>query len=271
MSMKVLYSPPMRRRLILLATAALVLAGAPAVAQHRGMGQSAGQSQFGAALPAAGLTVTFHGNARCVPIASPYGSPTRYDGSSRRIGGGPGVTHGGIDLTLAEGTPLLAIAAGSAFGAGEGGQMEGNYLWLLHLPERSGLPFAFLAKYQHLAARPSLPRGAAVALGQEIARSGSSGTAGGHYGAAGYAHLHLTVRAIPADKVALALGPEEGFSVVRDSIQIDPLTLYVPGLRAPGDAQTLPAERKQLVVGYVDAGGVVRPSSARTVWPVACP
>jgi len=248
----------------------MMFAGVAAVAQNRGMGSSS-QSRFGAALPAAGLRMIFFDNARCVPISSPYGSPTRYDGSSRRTGGGPDATHGGIDLTLAEGTPLLAIAGGTVFAAGEGGQMEGNFVWLLHLPERSGLPIAFLAKYQHLVAQAPLGRGAVVALGQEIARSGSTGTAGGHYGAAGYAHLHLTVRAIAADKIALAAGPESGFSIVRDSIQIDPLTLYVPGLRSPGEAADLPAERKQVVVGYVGAGGVVRPPAARTVWPVACP
>ncbi len=264
----------MRRRLIFVGSAAAAIAFAAAVAVAQGRGAPP-QSQFGAALPAPGLTLKFHDNARCVPISSPYGSPTRYDGSSRRVGGGPGVTHGGIDLTLAEGTPLLAIAAGAVFAAGEGGRMEGNFVWLLHLPERSGFPFAFLAKYQHLAAPSPLGRGTAVALGQEIARSGSSGTAGGHYGAAGYAHLHLTVRAIAADKVAAAAramaGPEEAFSITRDSTQIDPLTLYVPGLRQPTDVQDLPAARKQVVVGYLDARGAVRPAAARAVWPVACP
>lgn len=252
------------------AAVAVMFATAAAVAQNRVMGPSS-QSRFGAALPAAGLRMTFFDNARCAPISSPYGSSTRYDGSSRRTGGGPDATHGGIDLTLAEGTPLLAIAAGTVFATGEGGQMEGNFVWLLHLPDRSGLPFAFLAKYQHLAAPAPLRRGAVVALGQEIARSGSTGTVGGHYGSAGYAHLHLTVRSIAADKIALAVGPESGFSIVRDSIQIDPLTVYVPGLRSPGEAADLPAERKQVVVAYVGAGSVVRPASARAVWPVACP
>lgn len=255
---------------LVIAVVGIVLSGA-AAAQNRGMKQQQQQSQFGAALPAAGLDVRFHENARCAPISSPYGSPTRYDGSSRRIGGGPGVTHGGIDLTLAEGTPLLAIAPGAVFATGEGGRMEGNYLWLLHLPSQSGLPFAFLTKYQHLAARPPFRRGDAVAVGQEIARSGSTGTVGGHYGAAGYAHLHLTVRAIPADKVDAAVGSEEAFSIPRDSIQIDPLAVYVPGLRSPTEANELPPERKQLVVGYVGASGAVRPASTRVVWPVSCP
>ncbi|MBI2087691.1 MAG: hypothetical protein HYT78_02995, partial [Deltaproteobacteria bacterium] len=35
--------------------------------------------------------------------------------------------HGGIDVSLAEGTPLLALAAGTVVSKGEGGQMEVIY------------------------------------------------------------------------------------------------------------------------------------------------
>lgn len=252
-------------RIAVLSLAAISVAGV-AAAQKRGFTQAG----VGAALPAAGLSMTFHDNANCPPISSPYGSPTRYDGSMRQVGGGPDATHGGIDLTLREGTPLLAIAPGTVFAMGEGGRMEGNYIWLLHRPAESGLPYTFLVKYQHLQSVPRSRRGDPVARGQEIARSGLSGTTGGHYGSTGYAHLHLTIRWVPDDKAALVEQTGEAFAIARDSIQIDPLTLYVPDLRSPPEVLELPVERRKIVVGHVDSRGLVRPATARLIWPVAC-
>jgi murein DD-endopeptidase MepM/ murein hydrolase activator NlpD len=226
---------------------------------------------FGQALPAPGLSVAFHGDAACTPISSPYGSPTRYDGSARATGGGQESTHGGIDLTLAEGRPLLAVAPGIVHSTGEGGLLEGIFLWIAHLPERTGLPYAFLSKYQHLQEKPRLEKGAAVALGQPVALAGKTGTVGGYYGPSGYAHLHLTLRWVAEDKVPLLAGAGGDFRINGDSSLIDPLTIYVPGLRAPPEAIGLPADRKQVTVGYVDKGGRALPAGAQAVWPVGCP
>lgn len=87
-----------------------------------------------------GLVASFAAQANCPPIASPFGSATRHDGSTRpafRFGG----LHGGIDLSLDEGTPLQAIAAGTIVNVGIGGAFEGIHLWLQHAPEDTGLPF----------------------------------------------------------------------------------------------------------------------------------
>src|SRR5690606_29341435 len=77
-------------------------------------------------IQASGIVPQFDAGARCPPVASPFASPTRYDGSRRpadRFGG----LHGGLDISLAEGTPLLAIAGGKVVHSGEGGQAEGIY------------------------------------------------------------------------------------------------------------------------------------------------
>ena len=224
---------------------------------------------FGESLPAPGLSVTFDTGVQCPPIASPYGALTRYDDSSRRTGGAEGA-HGGIDLSLAEGTPVRAISRGRVFSAGEGGLLEGIFLWTLHLPEESGLGFPFLAKYQHLRAPSPLKIGTPVRPGQELARSGKTGTVGGHYGAAGYPHLHLTVRLLTADGVQRAASGSGDFRLLRDSIIVDPLTVYVAGLRTPGDAALLPTDKKVLKVATVDPTGMPRPADAPSVWPVAC-
>jgi murein DD-endopeptidase MepM/ murein hydrolase activator NlpD len=247
-----------------LAVAALL--AADAVAQPGGGGAAA---PMGPSLPAPGLSVVFEGNATCPPIASPYGAPTRYDGSQRRTGAAEGL-HGGIDLTLDEGTALRAIAPGRVFSAGEGGMMEGIFVWILHLPQATGLGFPFLAKYQHLREPSPLRAGETVRLGQEIARSGRTGTVGGHYFSRGYPHLHLGVRALTPDGTERAAASSGDFRMMRDSILVDPLTVYVPGLKAPADAAALPADRKVLRIASVDAQGRPMPADARVVWPVAC-
>lgn len=236
-----------------------------------GGGRDASRSGLGKSLPAPGLTAAFHGGAACTTIASPYGSPTRYDGSLRKSGGAEDGLHGGIDLSLDEGTPLLAIAAGRVFAAGEGGMLEGIFLWVLHLPEDTGLNFAFLAKYQHLREPSPLRQGERVRPGQDLARSGKTGTVGGHYGPRGYPHLHLTVRALTDDGLKLAATGSGEFRILRDTVMVDPLTVYVPGIAAPADAANLPGERKTVTIAHVDLKGTLRSADSRLVWPVACP
>lgn len=249
--------------------ACLVVAGLPGSLAAQNSKEGPARAGFGRSLPAPGLSVTFHDGAACPPIASPYGSPTRYDGSLRKTGGAEGL-HGGIDLTLEEGTPLLAAAPGRVFAKGEGNMMEGIFLWLLHLPDDTGLGFPFLTKYQHLLEPSPLSVGQAVRLGQAVARSGRTGTVGGHYGSRGYPHLHLTVR-VPTDNGVARLVAGDEFRIVEDSLLVDPLTMYVPGLARPAEAASLPEDRKKLAVAHMNARGEVRPAEARAVWPVACP
>jgi murein DD-endopeptidase MepM/ murein hydrolase activator NlpD len=74
-----------------------------------------------------GLSVAFPEGYDCQPISSPFASPMRYDGSSRRGDRNQGL-HGGMDISLKTGTPLLAVAGGKVIAVGEGGRLEGIYL-----------------------------------------------------------------------------------------------------------------------------------------------
>ena len=47
-------------------------------------------------------------------------------------------------------------------------------------------------EYKHLKEMPDLQLGQRLERGQQIGPSGKTGTIGGHYGSAGFAHLHLT-------------------------------------------------------------------------------
>lgn len=240
-----------------LLTLAVLTGSAPAAAQSgrmRGSPQGSGE-RGGEALKPSDLQVVFPASARCAGIASAFGANTRYDGSTRspaEFGG----RHGGIDISLEDGTPLLAIAAGTVVSAGTGGQMEGNFVWLRHAPEDTGVDYGVFSKYQHLRTPSELTAGSAVAAGQLVGYSGATGTTGGHYGATGYAHLHLTtVRATSTDATVGARGEARGVTL------FDPLRLFADAAASLGPAIAVP-------VRFTD--GRLQPAGARVVWPVAC-
>jgi len=209
-----------------------------------------------------GLRPVFPSQARCPGIASPFGSQTRYDGSARpkwSFGG----YHGGIDISLAEGAPLLAMSAGTVASKGEGGQLEGIYLWLRHSPEDTGLAYWVYSKYQHLQFLPELAIGARVAAAEVIAHSGKTGTVGGHYGSAGYPHLHLTtLKSASGDQVVGSRGEARGANL------IDPLVIY-RDIALPTSVE--PALRNDEVsIPASTTDGQVWPAGTRVVWPVVC-
>lgn len=107
----------------------------------------------------------------------------------------------------------------------KGGAAVGFYVWLQHSPEDTGLPFFVYSKYQHLRELPALKTGERVKVGQVVGISGKSGTMGGHYGAVGYPHLHLTTVASPSGQ-SMPKGQVMGGRATR---LIDPAALYVPG------------------------------------------
>lgn len=212
-----------------------------------------------------GLQPVFPVIASCIEIASPYGSRTRYNGSQRptfRFGG----RHGGIDLSLPEGTPLLALAGGTVVNKGKGKQMEGIYLWLQHLPEETGLPYWVYSKYQHLQSLPELAIGTKVVVGQEVALSGKTGTTGRHFGYRGYPHLHLSTLKSPKGKYQL-----KGSNVLApDSSLMDPLLVYYETSPKPKDLVDPPPREKTVTIPHITIDGHIWPPGTRVVWPVAC-
>lgn len=260
--------------LIVLVHALAGIASAQVVSQYKG-GKSFGrpaqeQSDDDGAVAArgirpSGLVASFAAEASCVPIASPFASATRHDGSARpgfRFGG----LHGGIDLSLDEGTPLRSIAAGTIVNLGAGGQFEGIYLWLQHAPEDTGLPFWLYSKYQHLRELPGLAIGEKVPVGQVVGVSGRTGTAGPAYGPMGYPHLHLTTVAGRSGKFE-----RQGSRIVADGARMfDPLAVYLRGLDDVDGIDRLPDERKTVAIPYVAEDGSIRPAGSRVVWPVGC-
>lgn len=203
------------------------------------------------------LTPVFENGANCEKISSAFGSQTRYDGSLRpvyRYGG----KHGGIDLSLEIGTPLLAVAAGEVIHKGSGSQMEGYYILLLHTPDETGLYFPLFTKYQHLKELPKLEPGQKVTVGQIVGLSGKSGTVGGHFGSEGYPHLHMSCIKTKTGKFKII----NGKFVYKNGILIDPLLVYNQGNKKNKD--------RKVLIPYQDAEGIIHPKNSKTIWPVAC-
>lgn len=224
--------------------------------------QTAEPARDSDAIIPSGLEPVFPAGAVCPEIASPYGSQSRYDGSRRppwQFGG----YHGGIDISLNEGTAILALAAGTVVSKGEGGQLEGIYLWLRHTPEDTGLSYWLYSKYHHLEALPEQSIGAKVSAGQVIARSGKTGTVGGHYRSAGYPHLHLTTRKSPNGEYQIM----DSGQLAAEAPLFDPLVIYhEAGLKSAG----APRREKTVAIPYATPDGQLWPKGTRVVWPVAC-
>ncbi len=238
-------------------------------AQMRGKGGTTGHAveRRDYEVKATGLEPVFPETHACSPIASPYGSPYRHDGSARRQDRNSGL-HGGLDISLDEGSPLLAIAAGKIVAKGEGGNLEGFYLWLLHAPEDTGLPFFSFVKYQHLVGLPDVNPGDRVAAGQPVARSGLSGTIGPAFGPQGYPHLHISLHVAPGPEFSLQ---GEGNSTVapRGGRLADPMLLFLPAGSDFARVEDL-ATAKRLPVPVATRDGGMHRAVSKVVWPVYC-
>jgi murein DD-endopeptidase MepM/ murein hydrolase activator NlpD len=163
---------------------------------------------------------------------------------------------------------LLAVADGEIVHKGTGGQLVGNYIWLHYAPDATGLPVHLFARYQHLDAVPGLEVGAKVKAGDSVARSGNTGTAGGHFGSAGYNHLHLLFLTHDSADYTIK-GPMVG---PKSMNYLDPVALYLKPapVAANAAARDLPRERKRVAIPVMTASRTFVPAGTRVVWPVAC-
>lgn len=212
-----------------------------------------------------GLKVKFPENISCEGIASEFGSPYRYDGSKRprfRMAG----LHGGLDLSLDIGTPLLAVANGVLVKKGEGGRATGNFIFVKFNPVSTGFKKYIYAKYQHLDELPQAPIGTKFTAGQQIAISGDTGTSGGYFGS-GYPHLHLTMFASEHGHVTGRFGK----FLMKNGRMIDPLAIYLN----PKDFSKIIKKTTTLSGTKVEPSLALKKSTALKkkpyrYWPVYC-
>ncbi len=214
-----------------------------------------------------GLTPEYPDNADCPEVVSFFGDRTRYDGSYRAKRSNDGF-HGGIDITLPIGTPLIAFADGTVIQTARGGMLVGIKIMLQHSPEDTGFPVWTYSKYQHLNSFPDLEVGDRVSMGQVIAVSGRTGTVGGHYGSKGYPHLHFNVYTSDSDRYRTKEGSHR--LKIKNSTYIDPLAIYFGKELDSHRIRALPDSEKTFPVPYKDTNGKIVPDNAKFVWPVLC-
>lgn len=213
-----------------------------------------------------GLEAIYPDNFDCPKATSPFASPTRTDGSRRSPRFFEGL-HGGMDIPQPEGAPLLALADGEVIvkHEGEAGGIGGLGIWVRHAPEDTGTGKYVFVEYKHLARLPDLAIGERVKMGQVIAATGNTGTAGGHYGSSGFYHLHMT--AYWSD------GPDFNFkrAMIPSGAQwLDPLALMRGGPLDSQAARDLPQDQKQVRIPFKTSDGRIFPERSKVVWPYAC-
>ena len=215
-------------------------------------------------LIATGLKPRFPLGVICPQISSPFGSPTRYDGSLRAQRSNNGF-HGGMDITLKIGTPLLAAADGKVIHIGEGGRLVGKVIWMQHSPEDTGFVEWTYTKYQHLDELPELQVGDRFKAGDIVAISGDTGTKGGRaFGAFGYPHLHMNVYASPSNKYKIRRHKVK----IKKRFYIDPVAFYKKKLFAAHDLNK--KRFPPVLVGVKLQNGAIIPGNTSKIWPVHC-
>lgn len=213
-----------------------------------------------------GLKPIYPAAAECLEVASFFGDRTRYDGSFRTPLSNHGY-HGGIDISVPVGTPIVAIADGTVVQVAQAGRLVGIKITLQHAPEDTGLPVWTYSKYQHLDAFPKFAIGERVKMGQVIGLSGITGTTGGHYGESGYPHLHMNIYASDSN----------AFKIVKEHILkpenmtfLDPLAFYFQKELDSHAIQKMPAEEKAFPIPYMTPDGKLTPSQTKVIWPFLC-
>jgi murein DD-endopeptidase MepM/ murein hydrolase activator NlpD len=229
-------------------------------------GKASGEAMEKRGFLATGLEAIYPDKYECPKATSLFASPLRSDGSRRSTRFFEGL-HGGLDIPQPEGTPLLAVADGEIIvkHEGEAGGIGGLGIWVRHAPEDTGMEKYIFVEYKHLAKLPDLAVGDRVKMGQAIAITGNTGTAGGHYGSGGFYHLHMT--AYWSDK------PDFRFKRVMiptDGQWLDPLALMRRGPLASHAARDLSRDQKKVRIPYQTPDGRVFPEGTRIIWPYAC-
>lgn len=211
-----------------------------------------------------GLEPVYPDNLACPEVNSFFADSSRGDGSSRSRRFYLGY-HGGMDIPVPEGTPILAVADGTVVRKEVGESIGGIGIVLQHSPQDTGLPVWTYTEYKHLQELPFLEPGQKVRMGEMIAKAGVSGTTGGYYGPRGHSHLHLSAWYSKSNEYRSLrmFVPVEGY-------WMDPLALF---RKPPFDSaalRDLPREQKKTVIAYKIGDGRVVPEGTRVVWPFVC-
>ena len=183
--------------------------------------------------------------------------------------------HGGIDIPVPWGTPMLAIASGSVVTMYKAHQSKrGNEVIIRHSPEDTGLPMWVYSGYGHLDRLPNLKVGQRVKMGDIIGPTGNSGIA-----ARGFKNKNAAQSSSrrPAIHLATWFAPGPKYSEAQDTIipvdgrWLDPFALYrQQPPYASNDVKALPEADKDVTIPVMFHDGTTIPSQTKLIWPYAC-
>lgn len=178
--------------------------------------------------------------------------------------------HGGIDIPVEAGTPIVAVADGTVVLKVDNlQQLRGLAVTLRHSPEDTGLPFWTYTEYAHLQSLPPQVVGQRVRMGEVIGITGNTGMRpmqsaersfrrpGMHYAVYYTQSRRFTVR--------------EDYVIAEKPRWMDPMALYrVSGPYASQLLAQLPEAEKDVPVPAMLLDGRTVPPDARRIWPYAC-
>jgi murein DD-endopeptidase MepM/ murein hydrolase activator NlpD len=180
------------------------------------------------------------------------------------------VYHGGIDIPVPWGTPMLAVAAGTVIAKYEADRSKrGTEVVLRHSPAQTGLPVWTYSAYGHLDAMPDLQIGQRVAMGQIIGPTGNSGISGRGGGQSTTRRPAIHLATFQAD--GPTYGEVNNTIVPVNGRWLDPFAFYRG--EPPFDSEAvkaLPEAQKGVPVAVILTDGTVRPAGAKRIWPYAC-
>ena len=178
--------------------------------------------------------------------------------------------HGGIDLPMPWGTPMLAAAAGSVVAKYEAGQSKrGTEIVIRHSPEQTGLAMWTYTAYGHLDAMPDLEIGQRVSMGQILGPTGNSGISakGTTQSTTRRPAIHFVVWYADGPNYAEAnntIIPVNGY-------WMDPMAFYRQ--QPPFDSKSvknMPDADKDVTVPVLFDDGSTSPTDTKIIWPYSC-
>ena len=210
-----------------------------------------------------GLGPEFPENAVCPGIDDYYAQDYTFKRSREAY-------HGGIDMPVRWGTPMIAAAAGTVVGKFSGeDSARGIQIVIRHSPEDTGIPLWTYTLYGHLDRMPEQNIGQRVNMGEILGPTGNSGVSG-------KTRQQSTTRR-PAIHFTIMYGDTPKYAIVRETVipvdgrWMDSNAIYRQ--KTPldsGSMKALPDEEKGVAIPIMFEDEKTSPAGTKLVWPYKC-
>lgn len=182
--------------------------------------------------------------------------------------------HGGIDLPVPFGTPVLSAMSGEVVALYDGRTTpRGVEVVIRHTPEESGLPLYLYTRYTHFERMPDLHVGQRIKMGDPLGPTGNSGLLGCEVSGKD-CHGRSRRPAIHFD-VLYSDSPDyydTGTVLVPFNAHwMDPNALFRKSMPVDSQAmKSLPEADKAVPISYMLDSGELIPADTRMIWPYPC-